>query len=70
MSVSDLTQAYWKFLHKVSGERMRKNRFIAMINILLENVSEQRLLNRIMSSKEEVLNATSKDSSTLTFLAG
>lgn len=70
MSVSDLTQAYWKFLHKVPGERMRKNRFIAMINILLENVSEQGLLNRIMSSKEEVLNATSKDSSTLTFLAG
>lgn len=64
MSVSDLPQACWKFLYKVSGERMRKNRFNAMINILLENVSEG-LLNRMMSSKEEVLNATSQDSSTL-----
>ena len=66
MSVFDLPQAYWKFLHKVSGERM-KNRFNAIINILLENgshVSEQGLLNRMMLSKEEVLNAASQDSST------
>lgn len=58
----------WQFFHQVSGERMEKNVFKAMVmvnNTLLQDgahMPEQGMLNRMMSSEEEVLTVASQDS--------
>lgn len=56
----------WQFFHQVSGETMEKYVFKAMVNNTLlqdgSHMPEQGMLNRMMSSEDEVLPVASQDS--------